>query len=47
VESEEKWNLISETEECQKWWEYMSNLMKTNSDNSPVSEELQEVFYLA
>ena len=30
----------------QKWWAYMADIMETNADNSPVSDELQEVFYL-
>ena len=29
-----------------KWWEYMSDIMDTNPDNSPVNKPLQEVFYL-
>ncbi|MDR3340018.1 MAG: L-rhamnose mutarotase [Candidatus Symbiothrix sp.] len=31
----------------QKWWDYMSDIMEANSDNSPVSIPLEEVFYLA
>jgi len=30
----------------QKWWDYMSDIMETNPDNSPVSVPLEEVFYL-
>lgn len=30
----------------QKWWAYMADIMTTNPDNSPVSIELQEVFYM-
>ena len=30
----------------QKWWAYMADIMETNADNSPVSVELEEVFYL-
>lgn len=29
-----------------KWWEYMSDIMETNDDKSPVSIELEEVFHL-
>lgn len=47
IESEEKWKQMGETEICRKWWEYMEPLMKTNPDNSPVSVELSEVFYMA
>ncbi len=30
----------------QKWWAYMADIMETNSDNSPVTVPLNEVFYL-
>ena len=30
----------------QKWWAYMKDIMVTNTDNSPVSIPLKEVFYL-
>jgi L-rhamnose mutarotase len=30
----------------QRWWAYMKDIMESNSDNSPVSIPLQEVFYL-
>ncbi len=29
-----------------KWWAYMSDIMETNDDNSPVEVSLQEVFYM-
>ena len=29
-----------------KWWDYMHDIMETNSDNSPASVPLKEVFYL-
>jgi L-rhamnose mutarotase len=37
---------LGETGIVQKWWKYMADIMKTNPDNSPVSKELEEVFYL-
>ena len=46
LESEERWNEVSKTEACQKWWAFMKDVMPTNPDNSPISEELKEVFYL-
>jgi len=46
VESEVRWNAIAETEVCQRWWRSMSELMPSNADHSPVSAELQSVFYL-
>ncbi|MDX9747613.1 MAG: L-rhamnose mutarotase [Paludibacter sp.] len=30
----------------QKWWAYMADIMETNTDNSPVTVELNELFYL-
>ena len=30
----------------QRWWQYMSDIMESNPDNSPVSIPLKEVFYL-
>ena len=30
-----------------KWWNYMKDIMETNSDHSPVSVPLKEVFYLS
>jgi L-rhamnose mutarotase len=29
-----------------KWWAYMSDIMESNPDNSPVSSPLEEVFYM-
>jgi L-rhamnose mutarotase len=29
-----------------EWWDYMENIMETNSDKSPVSIELKEMFYM-
>jgi L-rhamnose mutarotase len=29
-----------------KWWNFMKDIMETNADNSPVSIQLEEVFYL-
>jgi L-rhamnose mutarotase len=46
VESEERWNLISHTEICRKWWEYMAPIMPHNIDCSPKSDDLTEVFHL-
>ena len=28
-----------------KWWDYMSDIMEVNTDNSPVVKELKEVFH--
>lgn len=37
---------LGKTDIVQKWWAYMSDIMETNPDNSPVSRPLQEVFYM-
>jgi len=46
IDSEERWARIAETSECKRWWAFMKDIMPTNADNSPVSEELVEVFHL-
>jgi L-rhamnose mutarotase len=46
VESEDRWAAIAGTPECRKWWTFMRDIMRTNPDDSPVSEELSEVFHL-
>ncbi|MDN6634048.1 MAG: L-rhamnose mutarotase [Enterobacterales bacterium] len=46
IESEARWNAIAQTETCQRWWKHMSDVMPSNADNSPISDELKEVFYL-
>ncbi len=46
LEDEERWNQSSETSICRKWWDYMADIMETNEDNSPVSEDLTPVFHL-
>jgi L-rhamnose mutarotase len=30
----------------QKWWKFMSDIMETNPDNSPVTIPLEQVFYM-
>ena len=46
IEDEEKWAAIARTEVCRKWWKHMKEIMPSNSDNSPVSQPLREVFHL-
>lgn len=46
LENNDVWNNISETEACQKWWKFMANIMETNSDNSPVSTDLELAYEL-
>lgn len=37
---------LGKMEIVKKWWDFMADVMKVNPDNSPVSVELEEVFYL-
>jgi L-rhamnose mutarotase len=37
---------LGKTEIVQKWWKFMADIMKSNPDNSPVTKELKEVFYM-
>lgn len=37
---------LGKTEIVQHWWKYMSDIMITNPDNSPVTKPLEEVFYM-
>ena len=46
IESEERWQAIAQTDVCQRWWQHMRDIMPTNSDHSPKSVELREVFHL-
>jgi L-rhamnose mutarotase len=46
IESEEKWSTIAATDECQRWWAFMKDIMSTESDNSPTSRDLKEVFHI-
>lgn len=37
---------LGKTEIVQKWWAFMADVMRTNSDKSPVTVSLDEVFYM-
>lgn len=37
---------LGSTEIVKKWWDFMADIMEVNLDNSPVSTELEEVFYM-
>ena len=45
-ESRERLDQVARTEACRKWWDHMAPLMPTNSDNSPVVGDLEEVFHI-
>jgi L-rhamnose mutarotase len=46
VESEERWQAIASTDVCRRWWMHMRELMPSNSDHSPKSVTLREVFHI-
>jgi L-rhamnose mutarotase len=46
IESEEQWRAIACTAVCRRWWAYMRDIMPSNPDNSPVSEDLKCVLHL-
>jgi L-rhamnose mutarotase len=46
LEDEARWASIAQTEVCQRWWHFMSEIMPTNEDLSPASTGLAEVFHL-
>lgn len=46
IEDEQRWAASAETEICRKWWAFMADIMETHPDDSPVSTDLKEVFYL-
>ncbi|MEO7190166.1 MAG: L-rhamnose mutarotase [Vicinamibacterales bacterium] len=46
IEDDARWAAVARTEICQRWWQHMRDIMPANADNSPVSRELREVFYI-
>ena len=46
IEDAELWARSAATEINQKWWAYMTDIMETNPDNSPISKDLNLVFHL-
>ena len=46
IEDEAQWQAIAQTPECKKWWVHLVDVMPTNSDHSPISAPLREVFHL-
>ena len=47
IEDEHRWNAIADTGVCKKWWQWMSEIMETNSDLSPKAVDCKEVFHLS
>jgi L-rhamnose mutarotase len=46
IEDEARWKAIAETDVCRRWWAHMKEIMPSNPDNSPVADELREVFHI-
>lgn len=46
VEDPERLKTLPDEAVMKKWWQYMSDIMETNPDHSPVSTPLKPVFYL-
>ena len=46
IESEERWAAIADADVCKRWWAHMKDIMPGNPDNSPISEDLAEVFHI-
>ena len=47
IEDQARWDAISNTAACRRWWSQMTEIMPSHADNSPVSNDLREVFHLA
>lgn len=45
-ENQAQWDAVAKTDVCRRWWAYMKDIMPSNTDNSPVSKELKEVFHM-
>ena len=46
IEDEDVWAARGGDETTKKWWDFMADIMETNSDNSPYSRNINEVFHL-
>ena len=46
VEDEQRLSGLADTPACRKWWQYMKDLMPSNPDSSPISDDLREVFHM-
>lgn len=46
IEDEELWAKAADTAINRKWWDFMADIMETNTDNSPVSTDLLPVFHM-
>ena len=46
IDDPQKLDNLPQQEVMQRWWKYMSDIMESNTDHSPSSVPLKEVFYL-
>jgi len=46
IEDPSRWAMGADTKINRKWWDFMADIMETNPDNSPVSQDLQLMFHL-
>jgi len=46
LEDLEKQRTLSKNPTVRKWWDYMADIMEVNPDNSPVTKDLKQVFFL-
>ena len=47
IEDEARWQAIAQTPICKKWWAHMGDIMPSNPDNSPVAQDLREIFHIS
>ncbi|MBM7541574.1 L-rhamnose mutarotase [Amphibacillus cookii] len=46
VEDESRWEQLATDPINKEWWAYMAPIMETNTDHSPKTVELSEMFYI-
>ena len=46
LDQEKDSQALGREEAIRLWWDHIADIMEVHPDNSPVSEELEEVFYL-
>ena len=46
IESSERWAAIAQTDVCRRWWNSMRELMPSHPDDSPLTNDLREVFHI-
>jgi L-rhamnose mutarotase len=46
IEDEARWDAVSRTDVCRRWWRHMRDIMPADADDSPVSTPLREVFHI-